>query len=126
MAARGLTLFSLLALSCCHAKPVAVAEPAPPQSAASWDGTARNAKLGAVLVTDQGTLWIDGLTEWPSDLDGKRVHVEGALETRKDLPVFVPKPGEPQKTGIPVEEGADLDQAATRTVIVRAKWTLSN
>ena len=47
---------------------------------ATVTGKAGNAKLGAVVVCDDGTYYIDRLDEWPADLDGKVVEVTGALE----------------------------------------------
>jgi hypothetical protein len=46
----------------------------------SVTGQARNAKLGAVvIVEDDGVYDVDGLEEWPEQLDGKTVTVSGVL-----------------------------------------------
>lgn len=91
------------------------------------EGTARNARMGAMLETGNGTLWMDNMEEWPENVDGKRVVVSGVLIKRHDLPVFVftkeMKAGiEPIPSGIPVEEGADLHEAARRYLLQNAKW----
>lgn len=49
-------------------------------------GTARDAKLGALLEGPQGTLWVD-LDSWPGNLNGKRVQVTGKVISRHDLPI---------------------------------------
>jgi len=92
------------------------------------EGTAVDQKLGAVLLTDDGTVWIDGLESWPSGYykggrDGKRLRVKGRLVEREDLPVFeAPKPGEPQKAGMPVPPGTDLRKASRRYLLTQASW----
>ncbi|MEW6281782.1 MAG: hypothetical protein AB1758_24465 [Candidatus Eremiobacterota bacterium] len=48
------------------------------------EGTTANAKLGAILVEGDRSVWIDGLEEWP---EGKRVKVTGTVVGRDDLPV---------------------------------------
>jgi hypothetical protein len=88
-------------------------------------GTARNAKLGAVLDTKGDLLWIDGLESWPDALHGKRVRVTGRVVVRRDLPVFVRVPGEPEKTGIPVPEGTDVNEASSRRVVTGARWEIA-
>lgn len=97
------------------------AKAAAPQLPLVFVGVAQNAKMGAVLVTDEGELWVD-LHEWPDSAHGKKVRVTGVYQSRKDLPVFVPKDGEPAVAGIPVPAGADLDAAATRRVLTEVKW----
>ena len=87
-------------------------------------GTARNAKLGALVQGDR-TVWVDKLNEWPDALLNKKVQVSGKLVKRADLPVVVqPKEGEPQVSGIPVPEGTDLKKAAERWVMEGAAWAL--
>jgi hypothetical protein len=44
---------------------------------------------------------------------------------RHDLPVFVQKPGEPPRQGIPVPEGTDLHAASRRYVVRDATWSVS-
>jgi hypothetical protein len=89
-------------------------------------GTARDAKLGAMLILDNGkALAVDGLDAWPVELHGKRVVVTGVLEERVDLPAFESRPGEPQRTGIPVPPGGDVDAARRHTVIANARFELA-
>jgi hypothetical protein len=87
----------------------------------SYEGVARNAKSGAVLVTQDGEIWVD-LHEWPDELYGQKLRVTGRYEARSDLPVFIAIEGEPAVAGIPVPEGTDLGAAATRKVLIDLKW----
>jgi hypothetical protein len=89
------------------------------------EGTAWDAKLGALLRTEEGDIWIDGLASWPGDLHGKKVRVGGRVILKKDLPVFIRKPGQPEKTGMPVREGTDLEKASTRYLLADANWKLA-
>jgi hypothetical protein len=93
------------------------------------EGTAQNAKLGAVLSDGGSSIWIDELDSWPEGFcvgeePGKRVRVTGTVIERSDLPVFVPKEGEPPRAGIPVAEGTDLEKASRRFLLKDAKWDL--
>ena len=49
------------------------------QGQAEIRGTARNAMAGAVVVTDDGPVYIDGLERWDDSLDGSEVRVTGTL-----------------------------------------------
>lgn len=86
-------------------------------------GTAADAKLGAMVLGPDGqSIWIDGMDSWPAGYyqggdKGKRVCVEGKVIERKDLPVFIPKPGEPEMQGMPMPEGTDLNKASRRFLI---------
>ena len=87
---------------------------------AAWvtrEGVARRAKMGAMLQTEQGVVWVD-LDEWPDSMLGARVRVRGRWSSRADLPVFVAEDGEPMRAGIPVPPGTDLKGAARREVLV--------
>ncbi|MFX0101718.1 MAG: hypothetical protein ACFFCS_19290 [Candidatus Hodarchaeota archaeon] len=54
---------------------------------ASLIGVARNAKGGAVLVTENdGPIYIIGLESWPDDTLGKTVRMEGILKEEKLIP----------------------------------------
>ena len=91
------------------------------------EGTAANAKLGALLETETGNVWIDGLESWPEGFyqgpgTGKRLRVTGVVVERHDLPVFVRKPGEPEMQGMPVEPGTDLHTASKRYLLRDASW----
>ena len=91
------------------------------------EGTAANTKLGAMIETDRGVLWIDGLESWPEGIcpgggRGKRIRVTGILIERADLPVFAEKPGEPPVQGMPVPPGTELSQARKRYLLHQARW----
>jgi hypothetical protein len=93
------------------------------------EGTAANAKLGALLEGDRGAIWIDGLDRWPDGFylgQGKAKHlrVRGTVIKRDDLPVFVQKPGELPKAGIPVQSEGELEKAKSRFLLQNAKWTV--
>jgi hypothetical protein len=50
-------------------------------------GTARDAKAGAVIVSDAGEpVYVRGLTSWPTELHGSPVAVVGTLQRRKLIP----------------------------------------
>lgn len=90
-------------------------------------GEPRNLKLGAQLAGEGFDLWIKGLDSWPDDVipsghTGKRLKVTGVLIEDHSLPVFVPKEGEPIKSGMPVPEGTDLKQASHRFLLDQATW----
>jgi len=57
-------------------------------SKAKIEGTARNARMGAVVLTsDRTPIYIDGLDSWSgTGLDGKQIVVEGMLRLRKLAP----------------------------------------
>jgi hypothetical protein len=86
------------------------------------EGTAEDAKLGAVLTRPGDMVWIDGLDAWPRGLRGKRVQVTGKVIQRADLPVFVQREGEPQEQGIPVPPGTDVEKARRRFLLTEARW----
>jgi len=92
------------------------------------EGKALDAKSGALLAGERGEIFIDGLDSWPSGFyqggqNGLRVRVTGTVIARGDLPVFVERPGEPRRAGIPVPEGTDLEKAARRYLLAEATWT---
>lgn len=86
------------------------------------EGTAEDTKLGALLVQDEGSIWIDGLDAWPTELRGKRLQVTGKVIQRSDLPVFVHQEGEPQMQGMPVPAGTDVEKARRRFLLAEARW----
>ena len=61
---------------------------------------------------------------WPEDYYGKTVDVTGVVIKKYDLPVFIPKEGQPVVTGIPVSEGTDLHEASKRYLLRKATWKL--
>ncbi|HAN32437.1 MAG TPA: hypothetical protein DCQ06_12650 [Myxococcales bacterium] len=76
-------------------------------------GIARNAKLGAIVVTNSGEPWfIDGLDSWPSDLLGTRVEVRGVAMRTK----LAPDP----KTNVQGEHSAG--QLGSSQLIRNARW----
>ena len=90
------------------------------------EGKALTAKLGAFVQTSDQQLWVEGLDEWPSELEGKLVKVSGTLSEKSDLPVFIPRKGEPIVSGIPVDEGTDLMNASRRLVLSKATWLIAH
>src|SRR5262245_38185798 len=93
------------------------------------EGTAADAKLGALLLGDSEEIWIDGLEEWPEGFyrggnEGKRIRVTGTVIARDDLPVFVQTEGIPAKAGIPVASEEQLKNAKRRFLLRDAKWTV--
>ena len=87
-------------------------------------GTAYNAKQGAMLLVKQygATVWIERMDSWPDVYLKKQVAVAGVLVVRHDAPVFIHKPGEPVKSGIPVPPGTDLKTASRRYVLTKVEW----
>jgi hypothetical protein len=93
------------------------------------DGWVANQMLGASLQTEQGTIFIDGRDSWQEGFysggdRGKHLRVTGTVIKRDDVPVFVQKPGEPPRQGIPVESEAELQTAKWRFLLKEAKWTV--
>jgi hypothetical protein len=90
------------------------------------EGTAGNAKLGAVLQGAEGIIWIDGLEQWPEgfytgDARSKRLRVTGTVIERDDMPAFI---GDSSRAGIPVQSEKELAQANRRFLLKDAKWTV--
>lgn len=74
-------------------------------------GVAKNAKAGAVIVTDGDVIYVGGLSEWPEEVLDKTVEATGKLVDEK----FIPDPvGE---TGLP-QQGAEGSQS----VLKEAEW----
>lgn len=91
------------------------------------EGKAANAKLGAQLIGENFVIWIDGLGAWPEGFylggdEGKRIKVTGVVIEKHDLPVFIPREDEPEKTGIPVLKDTDLREASHRYLLKDAVW----
>ena len=93
------------------------------EKARTIEGIAERWKAGPGVNTGKGMVWID-LPEWPGHVVGKRVSVTGNFVERKDLPVFIDKPGQPIRAGIALPEGTDLEKARTRQVLSNIKWQL--
>src|SRR5436190_249740 len=64
------------------------------------EGEAGDAKLGTMLVGQNGAVWIDGLDAWPEGVAGKRVRVEGTVAGRDDLPLAEAQPSSPPRAGV--------------------------
>jgi hypothetical protein len=90
------------------------------------EGVSQSRKLGAVVVGNDYHVWIDIPDYWPRNVEGQKIQAIGIMEERYDLPVFIPKPGEPAMQGIPVPEGTDLHKASHRYVIQNAIISLSS
>ncbi len=88
-------------------------------------GIAREAKVGPIVETEEGIVWIGDLECWPEGVVGRRVRVGGVFAERSDLPVFVRNPGEPEKSGIPVSSPEEVAEARKRTVLTDASWELA-
>jgi hypothetical protein len=113
-------LAALVTLGCSSQPLPPAAGPAASQPAASAPaaepkvtlrGVARDAKGGAVVVTDRGPVYVAGLDAWPAALAGRRVEVTGVVRQTKHIP-------DPVGPGNTVGQGAWGDQ----TVIVEATW----
>lgn len=89
-------------------------------------GVAQSYKVGPALEGKDFVVFIDDSKAWPDDYVGRRVEVQGILEERHDLPVFIADTPEEhgRLQGIPVPSGTDLDKASQRYVIRDAKWKL--
>ena len=93
------------------------------------EGTAADAKLGALLQGKEGAIWIEGLDAWPEGFysggdQGKRLRVIGTVIRKDDLPVFVQRPGEIPRAGIPVTSEEERERAKWRYLLKGAKWTV--
>jgi len=93
------------------------------------EGVAVNQKVGAALWGEGRTIFIDGVHSWPEGYyfggeQGRRLQVSGTVVERHDLPVFIPRKGEPAIQGIPVPEGTDLHQASQRFLLQHVRWAV--
>ena len=87
------------------------------------EGTAFDAKMGALLEGKEGVVWIDGRDAWPDGMHGKPVRVTGRVIVRDDMPAFVQKPGDLPRSGIPVATEAESAKAKRRYLLADARWT---
>lgn len=92
------------------------------------EGIASAAKIGPQLHVGDAAIGIvleddAQRSAWDEQPQGVRVRVEGEVQERGDLPVFVAREGEPMMAGIPVPEGTDLEAARKRLVIVARRIT---
>jgi hypothetical protein len=142
---RAALVFACLVLatlaSCSPHQTTTPGNPPPKEQASSWpadwsahlgqtvtlEGTAGNAKEGALLEGEKQTIWIDGLEAWPegfygADGKGKRLRVRGTVIRRDDVPVFVQRPGEPPQAGIAVGSEEEAEKARWRFLLKGATW----
>jgi len=75
------------------------------------EGTARDAKAGAAVVSDGEPYYLEGIASWPPGLAGRRVRVSGTLRYRKLIP-------DPATSGGAHAAGA----TGTQLVIERPTW----
>lgn len=61
-------------------------------------GIAENAKAGAVLTTDDGSVYVAGLDEWPRDVLNKRVKLTGIVARKKIFPTAQDSPNPVRQT----------------------------
>ncbi len=94
-------------------------------------GKAANAKLGALLETEDGNIiWMDDKDSWPEGYylgedNRKTLKVTGTVIEKYDKPVFIPnKEDELARSGIPVPEGTDLKKASHRFLLKNIKWEI--
>lgn len=138
-------LFWLALLAACARAPVpppaAVGQRGAPARGCDWaaslgrtvtvEGVAVDTKLGARLLLPCGEIGIADLPSWPPGFyrggrQGQRVRVVGVVAIRADRPVFIRRPGEPERAGIPVPPGTDLDRARRRFVLEGARWSVAD
>jgi hypothetical protein len=91
------------------------------------DGIAANAKLGATLLHDGASIWIDGVESWPEGFyrggsDGQMLRVTGTVIERNDLPAFVKDASKPEMQGIPVANEAEAAKQSHRYLLKDATW----
>ena len=76
-------------------------------------GVARNAKLSAVVITDQGeVIYCLEISSWPDPVDGHRVEATGKLEESGDFRVRVDPDGA-------ISQGTEGDITVLRGCTVR-------
>jgi len=127
------SILAALALASCNGPKASVASRAAPfpleaklGRMITVEGVPEDAKLGAILmINGSRTVWIDGLEAWPAELRGKIVEVTGTVIQRADLLVFIHQDGEPERAGIPVGPGTDLNQARRRFLLSGARWKVA-
>jgi len=106
-------------------QPAAPAAPAATSQGSAWDGqlgqtvtlsgTARDAAMGAVVRTSQGTVYVLGVESWPDDVQGKTVTVTGTLQRRKLAPDPV----------VGADGGVSHGAAGSQVVVEDARWSLA-
>lgn len=107
-----LTIFSALAIG------VALYAVYPTRTVIS--GIASNCMEGPVIESEKGLIWIDvGPTPgWSASMAGQNVTVTGRFWHRFDRPVYVQKPGDLPRQGIPVDSWLQYFVQRWRKVLV--------
>jgi hypothetical protein len=94
-------------------------------------GEAHNAKMGTLVVGDGFSIWVDLPSDaWPDGMyhgnnAGELVVVTGTVVQRADVPVLIPKEGEPMRQGVTVPPGTDLEEASKRYILENVSWKLA-
>lgn len=78
-------------------------------------GIARNGKAGALLQSDEGVFYIDGLSAWNDGLLNQNVEVTGSVEIEKTSEQDLRNEASEWRTGISGE----------KKTLVGAKWKLA-
>ena len=78
-------------------------------------GTAKNAKLGAVVDSKDGVFYVDGLDQWPDDMLDKTVQVTGKVARKALSPSPTVGPNGERSTGA----------AGSQRVLLSATWKLA-
>ena len=97
-------------------------------------GVAVQGKMGARLNSERGTVWIDGLSHWPTNVVWKIVRVTGTVVKRHDGPqlsredLALPPDQQPQGTdpngkGYP-EGSKELHEARKRYLLKDIKYAV--
>lgn len=88
-------------------------------------------KAGPLLVGDGFEIFMQDFDDWPdlytneaANNSDEMITIIGTLSRDNGLPVFIHKPGDPQRTGIPVAPGTDIKKASQRFVLTKIKLVL--
>jgi hypothetical protein len=89
-------------------------------------GLAQNEKLGAVVISEANTFYLEAISSWESDMIGKLVEVTGTLAIRYDKPVFLESEADPAERtqGIPVTNESELQEASKAYYLKNASWRI--
>ena len=79
--------------------------------------------IGEVL--DQTPSFPESFLRFTKELSARSFAPWGEVLAAALPPAFVPKDGEPQKTGIPVERNEQIEEASTRFLLTDVKWTVA-
>lgn len=89
-------------------------------------GTAQNEKLGAVIIADANTFYIESISSWNTEAIGKLVEVTGTLAIRYDKPVFLESDLDTSERtqGIPVSNQSELQETSKAYYLKNATWKI--